>query len=368
MGLMNIWKPNTFVSVDFEMPIKETHAGVGELNQPFRSWWSNSLGKSFNPVSVVSHIAILKRAVLVSLVFALCGSALLLGGCSTDQPETSAENAGMPVWEASEPVVVELFAPGVVNSTWPEFSITFTASGDTAYFDRTIKDRSQLAIMQTIKVDGVWQNPEVAPFSGHFFDVDPFVAPGSAGVFFSSRQIDPDRGGIHSFDHWFWSGEGDPIRLPRPLSSDNNESYLSATLDGTLVFSSDRNSGSDIYMSRVVNGVRSEPEIVDIPNTESPGNPLITPDGQTLLFQNDLFGASKIAFTCLTDDGWSEPKLLPHEINSAYVDFAPAMHPSGRFFFTSERPGMVTDVEPGARPPGDIYETSLNVNDLCSGR
>ncbi len=305
-------------------------------------------------------------AVRIGFASSLCGIVLLLGGCSSENVDSPVQKLKLAEWEAPEPVVVELFAPGVVNSTWPEFGISFTASGDTAYFDRTIKDRSQLAIMRTVRLDGVWQNPEVAPFSGHFFDVDPFVVPGKgSGVFFSSRQIDPDRGGVYSFDHWFWSGQGEPIRLPRPLSSDGNEYFLTATLDGTLFFSSDRSSASDIYISRIIDGMRVDPEIVTIPNTESPGNPLVTPDGKTLVFQNDLFGASKIVFSCRTDSGWTEPLLLPRAINSAYVDFAPAMHPDGTFFFTSERPGMVTDVIPGQRPPGDIYTTNVNVNDFC---
>ena len=300
------------------------------------------------------------------IVVFVIGLSVSFAACNSETSEPAPSESALTYWEAPQPITVELFEPGVVNSTWPEFAITFTASGDTAYFNRTIKDRSQLAIMRTIRQDGVWQAPDVAEFSGHFFDVDPFVAPGG-GVFFSSRQRDPDRNGLESFDHWFWGGEGEPVRLPRPLNSDRDETSISATLDGSIYFNSNRDGDWAIYVSRVEKGARLEPVPVTIPKAVQPGYPLVTPDGETMIFLNDQTGAAKIAFTCKTEEGWSDPQLLPRAINSAYVDFAPAMAPDGTFFFTSERPGLAEDITPGTRPPGDIYTTSLSVYQLCSG-
>ncbi|NNF27040.1 MAG: hypothetical protein HKN73_07470, partial [Gemmatimonadetes bacterium] len=42
---------------------------------------------------------------------------------------------------------VELFAPGVVSSTLPEFATTFTPSGDTVFFNRTTPDRSRIDLL-----------------------------------------------------------------------------------------------------------------------------------------------------------------------------------------------------------------------------
>ena len=57
--------------------------------------------------------------------------------------------------------------------------------------------------------------------------------------------------------------------------------------------------------------------------------------------------------------GWGASEPLGSEANSAYADFAPGWSPDGQYlFFTSERPGIVSDVPEGARRPGDIYQIS----------
>jgi hypothetical protein len=290
-------------------------------------------------------------------------------GCSSPEsgsnPVIQAAN-GLQVYQPGHAVEVELFAPGAINSSWPEFGISFTATGDTVYFDRTIKDRTKATIMQSIRVDGVWQTPSIAPFSGPTFDVDPFVTP-DGGVFYGSLQFDVERDSLASFDLWFWPGSGDPVRLPRPLNSDDNESFLTATLDGTLYFGSNRNGSAQIFESSFLDGVRSEPRVIPISGVTNPGNPLITPDGSTLVFASENpDGWTELSFICKMDGAWSSPVTFPEPINSSSMEYAPGMDPEGYLYFASERPGMVSDVEPGVRPPADIYKSNLNVLELCS--
>ena len=295
--------------------------------------------------------------------------ALVFFGCSS--PETIVEETGarlgLEVYTPDFPIEVALFEPGVVNSTWPEFGITFTASGDTLYFDRTIKDRTKATILRSIRVNGAWQEPEVASFSGPTFDVDPFVT-SDGGIFYSSLQFDAERDSLASFDLWFWPGFGSPVRLPRPLNSDRNESFLTAMDDGTLFFGSNRNGPAQIFKSEFVNGQREAPVVVPLSSVINPGNPLISKDGRTLVFASEAEdGWTVLSFSCNLAGVWSTPISLPDPINSPSMKYAPAVDGEGFLYFASERPGMVVDVEAGSRPPADIYKSNLKIDSLCPG-
>lgn len=292
---------------------------------------------------------------------------VLVGGCSEPEAviQPSELRLDLPVFDPGFDVEVSLFEPGVVNSTWPEFGISFTASGDTVYFDRTIKDRTRATIMRSIKVDGLWQAPEIAPFSGPTFDVDPYVTP-DGSIFYGSLQIDVERDSLASFDLWFWSGSGDPVRLPRPLNSDGNESFLTATADGTLFFGSNRNGPAQIFRSEFKDGNRQPPEVVPITSVKNPGNPLISWDGRVLVFASeDEEGWTELSFACSVGNAWSAPTLLPDPINSSSMEYAPGVDKEGFLYFASERPGMVIEIEDGVRPPADIYKSNLKIDSLC---
>lgn len=276
--------------------------------------------------------------------------------------------SGLPIFQSEIPITVEIFAPGVVNSTWPEFGISFTAGGDTLYFDRTIKDRTKATVLRSVAIDGVWQEPEVAPFSGPTFDVDPFVT-SDGGIFYSSLQFDVERDSLASFDFWFWSGTGDPVRLPRPLNSDANESFMTGTLDGALYFGSNRNGPAEIFVSDFKEGQRYTPVVVPIEGVTNPGNPLISPDGNTLVFASEMNdGQTQLSFICRSEGVWSSPTLFPEPINSADMEYAPGMDREGYLYFASERQGMVLEAFEGDRRPSDIYQSNLKISSLCPSK
>ena len=300
-------------------------------------------------------------------VFPVIALFIFIGGCASPQAEELPieSRLGIPVFTPEEPVTVEIFLPDVVNSTWPEFGITFTSSGDTLYFDRTIKDRTKATIMQSVRVNGLWQDSQVASFSGPTFDVDPYVT-ADGGVFYGSLQIDVERDSVASFDLWFWPGSGDPVRLPRPLNSDLNESFLTGTNDGTLYFGSNRNGPAQIFKSAFNDGKRLAPEVVPISSVVNPGNPLVSLDGNTLIFASeDEEGWTDLSFSCGVLGVWTSPQALPDPINSSSMEYAPGRDNEGYLYFTSERPGMLATVPDGERPPSDIYKSSLKIETLC---
>lgn len=298
----------------------------------------------------------------------VAGLLAFLVGCSaqSSSDQNVLSRVGLPVVALDVVPEATIFEPGVINSTWPEFGITFNVTGDTLYFGRTIKDRTKATILRAVNVDGKWQDPEVASFSGPTFDVDPkIMADGS--VFYSSLQYDVERDSLASFDFWVWAEGGNPIRLPRPLNSDANESYITGTLDGTLYFGSNRNGAAQIFKSEFDGSQRHAPVAVPISGVINPGNPLVSPTGDVLVFASeDENGWTDLSFVCNVLGAWTTPQSLPEPINSEWMEYAPGLDHEGWIYFASERPGMVTEVGPDERLPADIYKSNININSLCA--
>ncbi len=72
------------------------------------------------------------------------------------------------------------------------------------------------------------------------------------------------------------------------------------------------------------------------------GQPSISADGKYLYLVSDMpggFGASDIYRCELVNGEWSPPVNLGPRVNSPYIDNFPFIHPSGRLYFSSNRPG-----------------------------
>jgi len=290
---------------------------------------------------------------------------LILGACSSENPDVGeALDPGLGGSKTFGDATIELFEPGIVNSSWPEFSITFTAAGDTVYFNRSNVNRSSLAIMRSVRREGKWQTPEVAPFSGEFFDIMPSVST-DGSVFFSSRRPDPETD-VESFDNFMFAGRGSAIRLPGSLNSDSTEVSISSTLDGSIVFESNRSGVNRVWMSVISDGSRQLAQPIPIPGVLESGNPFISQDGKTLIFVSTPAGDADLYYSCLTDSGWTIATRFDGPINSSEDDYAPGVGPEGHIFFSSQRPGMVEqNDDPEKTPPSDIYRSSVRMQSLC---
>jgi Tol biopolymer transport system component len=220
--------------------------------------------------------------------------------------------------------------------------------------------------MTAHNVDGRWTTPRVAPFSGHYRDVDPFISPDGRRLYFGS---DRPRGGtgVHSLSIWYLertaNGWSEPMNPGPPLNSDSKEDvFASESRDGTLVFGSTREGKPRIYATRLTNGRWGIPRLMRFGSViNGVSNPLIAPSGRFIVLVMDRPGRGDDLFvSCRVDESWSEPRPLSDGVNSRYADFAPAVDPQeSRLFFTSERPGIAAAQPDSMRPPGDIYSISL---------
>ena len=256
-----------------------------------------------------------------------------------------------------------MFARGVVSTEAPELGASFTPDGKTIYFNRLADDRSSIVIMRSDFVDGAWQRPDTAAFSGEWFDVDPFVSPDGKKLYYNSDRprFEADTvDGFNAFVVELHGGEaGDPRYLPEPINSDSSDVFVSSTASGALYFSSKRDGVRRIYRASN-DGPDAEVTLVEIDrNLEGgAGNPAISKDEKYLVFAADSETGDKsdIYIASLSDGVWSSSRALDAPVNTTHTEFAPGWSPDGAYlYFTSERPGIAGPRLDGSRPPGDIY-------------
>ena len=269
-----------------------------------------------------------------------------------------------PYAVAEQLSIPRLFARGAVSTELPEFSISFSADGATAYFDRAPADRSKFEIVASHFERGAWQAATPLPFStGEFRDVDPCVV--GDRLYFSSNRPHPD--GATDFDTWYVERHGgswsDAIHVDGAPSGPGTQVFVSIARDGTMYFQTDASGGGDIYRApRIADAYPTAAPIDGIDTPEAEANPAISPDGTLLVFVSERAGGSggsDLYASRFRAGAWSPPRNLGPTINSPQSDFAPAFSPDGNYlFFTSERPGVVPASD-GARPPGDVYQIDV---------
>jgi hypothetical protein len=250
-----------------------------------------------------------------------------------------------------------------------EYRVTFTPDGSTAYFargDAFFPVSRQATILVSHIRDGAWTQPTVAPFSGQYPDLDPFVTPDGRRLFFSSiRPVDGQQ--RRDIDLWMVERRGDgswsaPVNLGAGVNSDRDELYASVARDGTLFFASDRPGGSggwEIYSAtRTPTGAYTTAVNIGAPvnSTAWEFNPVITADGRTLIFTSlnrpggkglgDLYRSDR------AQDGWTAPQLLDTLINTADDEYHASLSPSGTELYFVRR---IARPVGGGTPNGDLW-------------
>lgn len=84
------------------------------------------------------------------------------------------------------------------------------------------------------------------------------------------------------------------------------------------------------------------------------GQPSVSSDGKYLFFASDMpggQGGSDLYYCELINDKWTAPANLGNKVNTSFSENYPYMHPSGRLYFSSNRPGGSGGL--------DVYYTTL---------
>src|SRR4029453_4561094 len=162
-----------------------------------------------------------------------------------------------------------LLAPGVISPGDIEFAPAFEADGKTVYFCKGSPGMKRVMWIVVSRLrDGAWTNPEIAPFSGRYSDIDPTFSPDGKQLFFASTRPTEGTEPRKDFDLWVVERQGavwgDPRHLGALVNTPGSESRTSVTADGTLYFASagrdGGRAGRRLFRSRRVDGRYQVPE------------------------------------------------------------------------------------------------------------
>ena len=216
------------------------------------------------------------------------------------------------------------------------------------------------AILVSKKDGETWSKPEIASFSGKYFDLEPFFSQDGLKLYFvSTRPFDQTSTEPKDFDIWYaernsldaeWS---EPKNMGSPINTEHGEFYPSIASNGNFYFTRDNptlNQKDDIYVSAYRNGNYEKPKALpNTINTESyEFNAFIAPDESYLLFggynRKDGFGSGDIYISYNTENGWTQAKNLGENLNSNKWDYCPFVQ-NGILYFTSKRDNTITEFE-----------------------
>lgn len=239
----------------------------------------------------------------------------------------------------------QVFAKGIVSiDTVAEFGSTF--SKDLTEFFYAIERKSGKAETHYRK------NGRSVPLLVHetYSYNDPMLSPDEKRLYFISDQPLDGTGPKKDFDIWYverqkkgkWSK---PINAGPSINSEKNEYYVSFTSNGTMYFSSGRNTTTehpkdyDIYSAKATtDGFEKAQKLGPEINTEYyEGDVFIAPDGSYIIVaaeRAETFGSGDLFISFKTQDGnWTVLKNMGPNVNGPRFDYCPFVTHDGKYLF-----------------------------------
>ncbi|WPU92849.1 hypothetical protein SNE25_26345 [Mucilaginibacter sabulilitoris] len=236
----------------------------------------------------------------------------------------------------------QVFAPGILSTPYSEWSVSFSPDGTTAY--SSLGD-IYWTIISAKQVNGVWQKPEVVPFSGRFRDTDPFVAPDGSMLFFiSSRPFLPgaDQDTPQRVTHlWYAERTGNTWGNLHHLDSTINitgvDNYApSVSQKGTLYYCSRRKGleGMQSFYARWKSGRYEIPQQVMVPGAKEVQDPFIAPDESYLVYLD----GNDICISFNRNGQWTPEEKFGPEVNNGNNNSSPHVSADNKtLYYTSDR-------------------------------
>lgn len=275
-----------------------------------------------------------------------------LSACSCDVTGLERCHQAQPITAAAVVSLVTL--DGGIDQDKDD-TVATVPGAETVFFDRS--DGLRKTIMVAWRKAGRWTAPEVAPFSGQWFDQNPVVAPdGSYLLFNSDRPTIP--GSAPLVQHYFGSRPGPGSNLWRvdrnadgwgpatwlgpPVDDDVFIDFASIAADGTLYYMrvGKPTPGTHIWRSRWQSGHYSAPEFVSLGDPALPTHdPAVAPDQSFIVFDYGRVagGLGRLCIAFRQGDAWSAPSDLGPQINEARPWGAHVSSDGTTLVFTDER-------------------------------
>lgn len=213
-------------------------------------------------------------------------------------------------------------------------TLAFTPDGNTVFFDRSEGKHKTIMVSQH-KADGSWSKPQIASFSGHWFDQDPVVAPdGTYLLFNSDRPV--SAGGKSLVQDYFrggpgpgsniWKverrgdGWGEPVWLGAVINNDAFVDFASIARDNTLYFLRwDKQAKvMHTWRARYRDGAYQPPERAGLGDPAvSTHDPAVAPDQSFIVFDYGKVkgGLGRLCIAFREGDHWGKPIDLGDAVN-----------------------------------------------------
>lgn len=241
--------------------------------------------------------------------------------------------------------------PSWINSSASERDFALSPDGQELFFTlQGPRNTIQTLVYCQRLSNGDWSKPVIAPFAGHYSDLEPaFSADGKKLYFSSNRPLKGDQ--PKDFDIWsvekvqgHWA---EPVNIGAPVNTSSDEFYPSVTNSGNLYFTAAYAGGvgkEDIYIARWDKDHYVQPEALgsEINSRTYEFNAFVLPDESLIIFTSygraDDMGGGDLYFSKKDAQGqWQEARHLD-KLSSSKLDYCPFVSFDGKvLFFTSER-------------------------------
>lgn len=274
----------------------------------------------------------------------------------------AAGRASTPTTATPQPVTLG----GILHADSDD-TLAFTPDGTTVFFDRS--EGTHKTIMVSHRVGGGWTAPQVAGFSGRWFDQDPLVAPdGSYLLFNSDRPVQAGEqplvqdyfvgGRAPGSNLWrvnrVGEGWGKPVRLGSVINDDVFIDFASVAADGTLYFMrfDPKARVMHTWRSRYRDGRYLAPERAGLGDPDvSTHDPAVAPDESFIVFDYGKVkgGLGRLCIAFREGDHWSRPIDLGDAVNRD-LPWGAHLAPDGRTLYVTGQKGILElSLEPWLR-------------------
>ena len=240
----------------------------------------------------------------------------------------------------------ETFAPGIISSGFNEARCTFSPDGKECFYSVIIEYFE--TILWTRVENDKWTEPEIAPFTGKYYEGYPSFHPDGTKLYFHSYR--PTDGGTEPSENaniWFVertdSGWNLPQILGPAINGKGSVSGPSVTTDGTLYFSQWQDDGRELAMrSELINGVYQTPK--PLPAHINGIHLCISPDESYLIMpkgkNEELIGGGNNYYVSFRNEAgqWSNLIDLGEKIRSTKAGSFATISADGNYFFFQARP------------------------------
>lgn len=276
---------------------------------------------------------------------------LMIYSCS--DVDLAPKRTGAYLGEEPPDSLPRLFAPGFIASGFYTRDITISPDSNEIYFCINIGHNTFMTTLFTQRINNEWTEPQVAPFARdlRYFTVEPHITADGQKLFFASNRPD-STGKDNNSDIWYMerieSGWGPPKKLGSHINTDAPEFFPTLTTNGALYFTRDdpATGVSYIFRSQLEDSVYTEPELLpeEVNAGRSRFNAFIAPDESFIIIpvygMPDSYGATDyyVSFH-KKNDQWSKPINLGDKINSkSRWEYSASLSPDGKYlFFMSSR-------------------------------